>query len=76
MMTLAARYASGWDGITGLRSDGQSSRTKLEEFPQTCKREVRDPSTIEIACTANMLVLRDHSAVQAMIDHIAAGPRR
>jgi len=71
-MALAARYGNGWDGITGLRGDGQGFRAKLAEFRRTCEREGRDSATIEVVCSANVLVLPDESATQAMIDHIAA----
>jgi alkanesulfonate monooxygenase SsuD/methylene tetrahydromethanopterin reductase-like flavin-dependent oxidoreductase (luciferase family) len=72
MLALAARYASGWDGITGLRGGGEAFRAKLREFRAICQRQGRDPAEIERACSANVLVLPDRSATGALVDHIGA----
>jgi alkanesulfonate monooxygenase SsuD/methylene tetrahydromethanopterin reductase-like flavin-dependent oxidoreductase (luciferase family) len=72
MLVLAARYADGWNGGSGLKGDGAAFRATLAELRLACERQGRDPSEVEVSCSANVLVLPDRAATRALIEHIGA----
>jgi alkanesulfonate monooxygenase SsuD/methylene tetrahydromethanopterin reductase-like flavin-dependent oxidoreductase (luciferase family) len=71
MLSLAARYADGWNGGGGLIGDGRQFRAALDALRATCRRIGRDPNEIEVSCSANVLVLPSAAEAQAMVEHVA-----
>jgi FMNH2-dependent dimethyl sulfone monooxygenase len=70
MLSLAARYASGWNGA-GISGDGHALRASLAALRAACEKHARNADEIEISCSANVLVLPSAAAAQAMVEHVA-----
>jgi len=72
MLSLAARYAQGWNGGGGLSGDGRQFRAGLDALRAACLRIGREPSEIEVSFSANVLVLSSAAKAEAMVEHVAA----
>ena len=72
MLSLAARYARGWNGGGGVRGGGRQFREQLGALRRACEVVGRDPSEIEVSCSANVLVLASSAEVDAQVPRMAA----
>jgi alkanesulfonate monooxygenase SsuD/methylene tetrahydromethanopterin reductase-like flavin-dependent oxidoreductase (luciferase family) len=72
MLSLAARYADGWNWGNGLSGDGVAFGAKVAELRLACDQQGRDPGEVEVSCSVNVLVLPDQAATRALIEHIGA----